>query len=132
MPPTAPVILVADDEEMVLNFVGLVLKKAGFGVLPAPGGAAALKLVAQRPEPPDLALLDIVMPHMDGPRLCRSLRDLYPNLRVLFMSGYNEEEVNRRCGGGIMDADLIKKPFTATELLSRVRRIIERPASLNA
>jgi DNA-binding response OmpR family regulator len=127
MPQTAPTILVIDDEEMILNFVNLVLKKAGFRVLRAVNGDAALKLCQDGAETVHMALLDIVMPEMDGPQLCTRLRNLYPGLRVLFISGFSEEEVSRRCGGPLGPADFLKKPFTATELLDRVKRLIERP-----
>jgi DNA-binding response OmpR family regulator len=132
MPRTTPTILVADDEEMVLNFVGLVLRKAGFRVLPALGGTAALKLCQDGAEELDLALLDIVMPQMDGPQLWTRLRGVYPNLRVLFMSGFSDEEVSRRCGGDTGLAEFLKKPFTASELLQRVKRITEGPATFSA
>jgi two-component system, cell cycle sensor histidine kinase and response regulator CckA len=132
MHDATPTILVADDEEMVLKFVGLVLKRAGFAVRPAACGADALKLALENPEPPDLAVLDLMMPGMDGAQLYDRLRDLHPNLRVLFMSGYNEEEINRRCGGRVENADLLKKPFTSAELLARVRKMIDRPLSFRA
>ena len=132
MPRNAPTILVADDEEMVLNFVGLVLKKAGFHVLPAHGGAAALKLCRDGAEELDLALLDIVMPQMDGPQLCTRLRTAYPNLRVIFMSGFSEEEVSRRCGDVPELAEFLKKPFTAAELVARVKRMMDRPLTFGA
>src|SRR5215813_13235741 len=93
-----PTILVADDEDVVLNFVATVLRRAGFRVLAAPGPRVALKLTKRGAELIDLALLDIVMPEMDGPCLSDALRRYYPGLRILFMSGFNEEEVNRRCG----------------------------------
>jgi two-component system cell cycle sensor histidine kinase/response regulator CckA len=129
MPQTAPTILVIDDEEMILNFVGLVLKKAGFRVLSASSGKAALKLCQNGAEPLDLALLDIVMPEMDGPQVAFGLRSLYPALRILFMSGYTEEEISRRCGDIPGAADLLKKPFTASELLNRINRLIGRPVT---
>src|SRR5437763_767545 len=92
----APTILVADDEEMVLGFIVLVLRKAGFRVLSASGGEAALKLCQDGAEPIDLALVDSEMPRMDGGQLCARLWSLYPNLRVLFMSGYGEDDARRR------------------------------------
>src|SRR2546430_6896549 len=112
---------------MILNFVSLFLKKAGFRVLRASNGDAALKLCQDGAATLDMVVLDIVMPEMDGPLLCTRLRDLYPSLRVLFMSGFSEEEISRRCGGPPGPADFLKKPFTATELLERVKRLIERP-----
>jgi CheY-like chemotaxis protein len=127
--PEAPTILVVDDEEVVLNFVAMVLKRAGFRVLAASGSEEALALTNGGGEPLDLALLDIVMPRMDGPALSNALHEFYPDLRVLFMSGFNVEEVNRRVGG---PADFLKKPFTASQLLERVRQAVERPTSFPA
>jgi two-component system cell cycle sensor histidine kinase/response regulator CckA len=132
MPRNAPAILVADDEEMVLNFIRLVLKKTGFRVLAASGGAAALKLCNDGAEAIDMAVIDIVMPHMDGRQLCTQLRDVYPNLRVLFISGYDEEEVSRRLGGALDTGDFLRKPFTAGELLARVKQISEQPLTFHA
>lgn len=132
MPLAAPTILVADDSEMVLTFVGLVLRKAGFRVLAAAGGEAALKVCQDGAEPVDLALLDIVMPHMDGPQLCTHLRGAYPSLRVLFMSGFTKEDIGLRWHDIPEPAELLKKPFTAAELVKRVKRMIERPLTFEA
>src|SRR5882724_5770398 len=100
MPQSVPTVLIADDEQMVLNFAELALRRAGFRVLAASGGQAALDLCRAGAEHLDLALLDVVMPRMDGAQLCVALRAVYPNLRVLFMSGFNEDGVGDRCGGG--------------------------------
>src|SRR5438270_4271209 len=109
MSRSAPTILVAEDEETILRFVSLVLTRSGYRVLPAACGAAALKLCDSGAEALDLALLDIVMPRMDGPQLCTRLRGVYPDLRVLYMSGFSDEEVTRRCGTATV---ILKKPFT--------------------
>jgi CheY-like chemotaxis protein len=131
MPPKAPTILVVDDEEMVLRFVNIVLTKAGFRVLAASGGPAALKLCNQGAEEIDVAVLDVVMPQLDGPHVFERLRQAYPNLRVLFMSGYTEAEVTRRCGGREV-AEFLKKPFTSGELLARVKQIVEGQITVQA
>ena len=130
MPGPAPTILVADDEEMVLKFIEIVLRREGFRVLAASGGAEALQLCGKGAEQVDLAVLDIMMPEMDGPRLCRELRETYPNLRVLFISGYNEAELTRRFGPESLD--LLKKPFTSADLVKRVKQILGRPVSVSA
>src|SRR5947207_1504074 len=82
-------VLVADDEEIVLNFVSLVLRKAGFPVIAALGGTQALELVRNSREPILLAVLDMVMPDLNGPEVFFQLREIYPGIRALFMSGYN-------------------------------------------
>jgi CheY-like chemotaxis protein len=132
MPLHGPTILVADDEQMVLKFVSLVLERAGFTVHTVTSGAAALEMAANFPEPPDLVILDLVMPEMDGVQLSDRLKDIYPNLRILFMSGYNQEEIDLRCGSRPELSGLLKKPFTSSELLSRVRQVIARPLCFNA
>lgn len=123
---SAPSVLVADDEGMVLKFVSLVLKRAGYHVLAASSGPEALELATVNPERPDLAILDLVMPGMDGVELYDRLREIYPGLHVVFISGYSEEEVNRRCAGRMDVINLLKKPFTSTGLLARVRTMIDQ------
>jgi two-component system cell cycle sensor histidine kinase/response regulator CckA len=123
-----PAILVADDEDVILTFVDMVLRRAGFRVLAAEDAATALRLTQQGAEPLALAVLDIIMPEMDGPALSRVLRKDYPDLRVLYMSGFNQEEVSRRCGGE--RSDFLRKPFTSEQLLNRVRRELERPVTI--
>jgi len=124
----SPTILVVDDEDVILTFVAAVLKRSGFRVLAAPDSDEALRLTQSGAEPLDLAVLDIIMPETNGPQLYLALRRYYPNLRVLYISGFHPEEVSRRCGGA--RADFLKKPFTSEQLLSRVRRELERPATI--
>jgi DNA-binding NtrC family response regulator len=123
----APTVIVADDEEIVLNFVSLVLRKAGFPVISAIGGREALELVRDSPEPVSLAVLDMVMPDLNGPELFEQLREIYPGMRGLFMSGYNAPQAGVPPG-----CDFLTKPFTAAELLRRVRETAERPITHRA
>ena len=125
--PQAPTVLVADDEEVVLNYVTLVLHEAGFEVLSATGGEQALELVRKSQQPVTLAVLDVVMPHLNGPELFGQLREVYPGMRALFMSGYNAPEAALPAG-----CEFLAKPFTATELLRRVRETAARPITHRA
>jgi len=125
-------ILVADDEELVLHFVELVLHRAGYRVLAATDAAQALRLCGDGAESIDLALLDLVMPVMNGRQLRDRLHAVYPNLPVLFMSGYGVGELREQCGADAPAGELLKKPFTSTQLLHRVREITERPRSQRA
>jgi CheY-like chemotaxis protein len=120
-----PTILVADDEQMVLKFVDLVLTRAGYRVLAAPEGREAIRLCKDGAEPIELALLDVVMPGVDGPQLYERLREMYPGLRVLFFSGYDDAEVRRRCGDHPA-LEVLEKPFDSDQLLRRVRELLER------
>lgn len=124
-------VLVVDDEEMVLHFIELVLTQAGLRVLTAASGDEALKRCNGGAETIDLALLDVVMPKMDGAELCGMLHELYPRLRILLMSGYDEAEIGRRCGA-IDSRGFLKKPFTATELVERVKEMLDRPRTFQA
>ncbi len=117
-----PLILVADDEAIILNVVTVVLRKAGCRVLSASCGTQALQLVEASEEPISLAVLDVVMPDLDGPRLSLRLREIYPNLPVLFISGYTLPASGIPTG-----ADFLSKPFTAAELLRRVQAAVARP-----
>jgi CheY-like chemotaxis protein len=117
-----PLILVADDEAIILNVVTVVLRKAGFRVLSASGGTQALQLAETSEEPVFLAVLDIVMPGLDGPQLANRLREIYPDLRVLFISAYTLPPIGVPTG-----ADFLGKPFTSDELLRRVNAAVARP-----
>ena len=117
-----PLILVADDEAIILNVVTVVLRKAGFRVLSASGGTQALQLAETSEEPVFLAVLDIVMPGLDGPQLANRLREIYPDLRVLFISAYTLPPIGVPTG-----AEFLGKPFTSVELLRRVNAAVARP-----
>lgn len=122
--PTGPLVLVADDESIILDVVTLILRKAGFRVLSAASGAQALQLVKESEEPVSLAVLDVVIPDLNGPDLYQRLRKMNPGMRVLFISGYNVPPA----GLPVM-RDFLSKPFTSAELLKRVRQVAERPVS---
>jgi CheY-like chemotaxis protein len=124
---TGPLVLVADDEAIILNVVSLVLRKAGFRVLSAAGGNQALRLVEGSDEPVGLAVLDMVMPDLNGPQLFERLLAKNPHIRVLFISGYSLPDSGTPPGAGFLG-----KPFTASELVKRVREIAERPFSHRA
>ena len=124
-------ILVADDEQMVLKFVDLVLTRAGYRVLAALEANEAIRLCKDGAEPVELALLDVVMPGIDGPQLYARLCEMYPRLRVLFVSGYDDPEVRRRCGDH-PTLQVLEKPFDAEQLLTRVRDLLARSQTHNA
>ena len=117
-------ILVVDDITRNLQVVGTMLRQAGYGVMPATSGAEAL--VGARAQPPDLILLDLMMPEMDGLEVCRRLKadPLTQQIPVIFLTASNEMEhlVNGFEAGAV---DYITKPFNAPELLARVRTHLE-------
>lgn len=122
-------ILVVDGEPTVLNFANLALRRAGFRVLAVGSGAKALVLCREHPEEIDLALLDLSMPGMNGPELRDCLRNQFPGIRILFMSGYGYEEMESLGVKGAPE-DFIPKPFTVGVLKARIREALEGSRSL--
>jgi YesN/AraC family two-component response regulator len=89
----------------------------------AADGEAALVLVEQWKGPLDLLLTDVVMPLMSGPELATKVRRRSPSTRVLFISGYSSESMDREGGG---DGTLhLSKPFTPAQLLEQVRKVLD-------
>ncbi|MGA2248754.1 MAG: hybrid sensor histidine kinase/response regulator [Verrucomicrobiota bacterium] len=113
-------ILVVDDQPANLQIVGAVLGNLGHEIIPAEDGATALKRVALRP--PDLILLDLLMPGMDGCEVCARLNANpdWQNIPVIFLSAADDKDLIVRAleSGGV---DYITKPFNQAELVSRVR-----------
>jgi len=120
--PAADILLV-EDEAAVRDYVVRVLKGAGHRVTTADDGDAGLAVGSATREPFDLLISDVVMPGLGGLALARELRARRPGLRVLLVSGYTEEAADAADAG----FDLLPKPFTADELLSRVRRALDIP-----
>jgi len=113
-------LLVIDDQEVNIQVVGAVLGKLGFEILPATSGPQALKRLSSRR--PDLILLDLLMPDMDGFELCRQIRQnpQWAEIPIIFVSSADDKELIVRAfeSGGV---DYITKPFNHAELISRVR-----------
>jgi PAS domain S-box-containing protein len=117
-------VLVVEDEEGVRELVRRVLVRHGYHVLEARHGKDALLEADRHPERIDLLLTDVVMPEMSGPALAATLLQRRPDLRVLYMSGYTEEEIVRRGDGG-QGLALLQKPFAGEELARAVRTTLE-------
>ena len=116
-------VLVAEDEEAVRHLVCRVLRAKGYRVLEARHAEAALELAAATAEPIDLLVSDLVMPGLGGRALADRLLNLRPALRVLFITGYAPEAVERQ---GRLPAGhgLLEKPFTADQLAHKVRETL--------
>jgi PAS domain S-box-containing protein len=121
-------ILVVEDESVVRSLVCRALEEAGYQVLQAPNGAAALDYVLANPGQIDLVLSDVVMPRLNGLELMARLRDQVPRLPVLLMSGYSTDEVNRR-GGVDAGVPILSKPITPATLTAAVRHRLDQAAS---
>jgi PAS domain S-box-containing protein len=117
-------ILIAEDEDGIRDTLTRTLTAAGYTVLAAPDGPAALELAAQYPETIDLLLSDVVMPGMLGDELATHLHERRPAVKVLFMSGYAGDLMNRY---GVLQTGVtvLPKPFTSDEVLRGIRTIID-------
>lgn len=117
------VILVVDDEESVRTVLSRVLERAGYKVLSAADGQDALIIFAREVERIAAVVLDLTMPRLDGIEVLRLLRRLSPDVRVLLMSGYSDEEVKTRFAGERV-AGFLQKPFQNKELLARLAALL--------
>jgi two-component system cell cycle sensor histidine kinase/response regulator CckA len=116
-------ILIVDDEAPVLNLCKLILTRGGYRVLEARSGDEALRVARAEPGRIHLALLDVVMPGMNGFELAKHLRQLKPAPEVLLMSGYSVNEV-RNIAGGEYPYRVIWKPFRADSLLRMIQTVL--------
>jgi len=116
-------ILVVDDDEAVLNVACRVLRRGGYDVVPATGGRAALAVAEGRRGSFDLLLTDLVMPGMSGRELAEEVVARFPDVQVLYMSAYTDDEIVLD-GLKTSDVSFIPKPFTVEGLREKVRRVI--------
>jgi CheY-like chemotaxis protein len=121
-------ILLVDDEKALRKLGKRVLTEAGYHVLEASDGAMALRVVAEQVGEIDLVLTDVEMPTLGGRGMVDELHELSPGLRVLFMSGYTDNEILRR-GIRKSDTEFLQKPFTAESLRSAVRAVLNKPST---
>jgi two-component system phosphate regulon response regulator PhoB len=127
-------VLIIDDEKDIVSLLRYHLEKSGFQCLEGMDGSAALRLV--REHHPDLLILDLMLPGMDGLEICRQLRQDATTARLpILMLTAKAEEVDRVVGLEVGADDYVVKPFSPRELVARVRAILRRahePADLSA
>ncbi len=123
-PSRKPWLLVVDDEEPIRKIVTFQLEKAGYDVCTCADGEIALRRVAERE--PDLILLDVMMPNMDGYELCKRLKSNYQTSHIPIIMVTAKAELENRLQGFEDGAnDYITKPFAITELLVRVKNVLQ-------
>jgi two-component system, OmpR family, response regulator len=115
-------ILIVDDDPRLRDLVRLALERAGFAVLTAADGKSALVLAARGA--PDLIVLDVGLPEMDGFETCRRIRT-QSQVPILFLTA-RDDEVDRIVGLELGADDYVTKPFSPRELIARVRAILKR------
>ncbi len=116
-------ILLVEDEDPVRAVNARALSARGYTVLEAASGIEALEIIQERGSPVDLVVSDVVMPEMDGPTLLGELRKLYPDLKVIFVSGYAEEAFRKNLPEG-EDFNFLPKPFSLRQLVETVKQVI--------
>lgn len=118
-------ILVVDDEPVLVETIAYNLEQAGYLVTTVANGASALE--AARRETPDLIILDIMLPEMDGLEVCRQLRRESNTVTTpIIMLTAKGEEIDKVVGFEIGADDYVTKPFGRRELLARVRALLRR------
>ncbi len=120
-------ILLVEDEASVRTLTRRVLQSHGYHVLEVDRGALALDLLQDRNQRVDLLLSDVVMPGMSGTRLAHRATEIRKGLRVLYMSGHNEEMLHLH-GNRELPKPLLQKPFSTEELTSMVRQTLAEGA----
>ena len=121
-------VLVVDDEETVRAVSARMLENLGFGVVLAEHGRDGFEKFQLEPDRYSLVLLDLTMPHMDGQETFRHLRALRPAVKILLMSGFNQQEaISRFAGKGL--AGFVQKPFELGTLAIEIRRVLESPTA---
>lgn len=120
-------VLVVDDEQNIVNIIAFNLKKEGYEVLTAGDGEEAVEIVEKHQ--PDLILLDIMMPKMDGYEACRKIREKY-NIPIIMLTA-RAEELDKVLGLEMGADDYVTKPFGTRELVARVKANLRRSVVKN-
>ena len=117
-------ILVADDEPNIVLSLEFLLKQAGFRVRTVSDGEAALAAIAQ--EPPDLVLLDVMIPGRDGYAVCQEIRSnpAWRGMRIIMLTAKGGD-IQREKGLSLGADEYVTKPFSTRELVERVRRMLD-------
>ncbi len=118
-----PHILLAEDDDSMRQFLVLALERAGHTITACPDGLAALDLLKADGSKYDMLLADIVMPGMDGIELSQKATELFPNLKVMFITGFAAVAMGQRTAGGD-HARILSKPFHLNDLVKQVNELL--------
>ena len=121
--PTAPRVLVVDDDPSVRLFAERVLRDGGYDVTAVADGETALSFVSRQQRPYDLFLVDLMMPVMTGDELAAALRRVEPDIKVLYFTAFGDQLFKEK---GLLwhDEAYLDKPVTATGLLEAVSLLL--------
>ena len=121
-------VLLVEDENAVRHPALEFLKQCGYTVIEARDGLQAVDVVHKHERPIDLMVTDVVMPGMSGGQLAELLAEKYPNMKVLFVSGYSEQVVLRHRIASL-HSNFLQKPFTLKSLAAKVREMLDATAA---
>jgi two-component system cell cycle sensor histidine kinase/response regulator CckA len=119
-------ILLVEDEDAVRSFSVRALQNKGYEVFEASSGDNALEMIAEKKPKIDLMVSDVMMPGIDGIELGKRIREIYPGLSIIFMSGYTEDKFKDDMGP---DIHFLAKPFTLKQLAEKVKDVLDGKAA---
>ena len=119
------IVLIVEDDKSLRKLARTVLKQKGYKVLVAENGEDALRVSKEHKGPIDLMIADVVMPKMSGKETAERLQPLYPQMKIIYMSGYTDDSIIHR---GVLAPGLnfIEKPFTPEMLARKVREVLNK------
>jgi len=126
LPRGKETVLLVEDEPLVRSLAARVLRQQGYNVLEAPDGAEGMAIAREHAgEEVHLLLTDVVMPKMGGKELADRLKSLWPDIKVLFTSGYTYNAITQH---GLLDREMafLEKPFSISGLIRKVREVLDR------
>jgi two-component system cell cycle sensor histidine kinase/response regulator CckA len=118
-------ILVVEDQPALRELVRRVLEQKGYRVLEAPNGEQAVRVAESSARPIQLVITDVVMPGMNARAMAERIRGVWPTVRVLYMSGYHDDDVMLQ-SLATAKVDFLQKPFLPYDLAEKVRAVLER------
>ncbi|MBW2344804.1 MAG: response regulator, partial [Deltaproteobacteria bacterium] len=118
-------VLIVEDDDSLRKLAHKALQQKGYKVLEAENGEDALRVSEEHEDPIDLLITDVVMPKMDGKETAERLQPLYPQMKVIYMSGYTDNAIVHH---GVLAPGLnfIEKPFSPEGLARKVREVLDR------
>ncbi|MGA7828963.1 MAG: PAS domain S-box protein, partial [Geobacteraceae bacterium] len=118
-------ILIAEDEEIVNQFLTGILKRAGYTIISATNGEEAVARFEENSSEISLVISDVVMPKKNGREICEEIRKMRPEIKFIFISGYTADIILQK---GIIEegVDFVTKPFSKNEILRKVRTVLDR------
>jgi two-component system, cell cycle sensor histidine kinase and response regulator CckA len=123
-PTGSETILLVEDDEAIRVLLRQVLKETGYTVLDARDATEALRVANHHRGPIQLVVTDVILPQLSGPELAGRLTATRPNLRVIYISGYTDDEIVRR-GVSTAKTAFLQKPFTPDALTRTVREVLD-------